>query len=142
MKSWPLFERKRSLAFITCSERKIAGRRALAIRQSEKRFKTTGNIKMELVKKMAVTQSLGGLVDQDCTAFLSNNSEDDQVELGVNSQRHLSIVLPLSALKSRDITDLTDCKYLPGGVMALKILLQCSMLNSLQELLTWSCLVD
>ena len=66
---------------------------------------------MELVKKMALTQSLGGLVDQDCTAFLSDNSEDDLVELGINSQRHLAIVLPLSALKSRDIADLSDCKH-------------------------------
>ena len=99
------------MTFITCSEKKISSRRALAIRQSEKRFKTIGNIKMELVKKMIVIQSISGLVDQDCTAFLSDRSEDDQVELGVNSQRHMAIVLPLTALKSRDITDLTDCKY-------------------------------
>ena len=111
MKSWPLYERKRSLALITCSERKIAGRRALAVRQSEKRFKSIGNIKMDLVKKMSAIQSIGGLVDQDCTAFLSDHSQDDQVELGINSQRHLAIVLPLSALKSRDITDLSECKF-------------------------------
>ena len=58
----------------------------------------------------SVTQAIGGIVDQDCTAFLSDNSEDDQVELGINSQRHLAIVLPLTALKSRDITDLSECK--------------------------------
>ena len=110
IKQWPLYERMRSLVFITCSERKVTGRRGLAIRQSEKRFKIIGSIKMELVKKMTVTQAIGGIVDQDCTAFLSDNSEDDQVELGINSQRHLAIVLPLTALKSRDITDLSECK--------------------------------
>ena len=111
VRSWPLYERKRALTFITCSERKISSRRALAIRQSEKRFKTLGSIKIELVKKMVTIQSIGGLVDQDCTAFLSDRSEDDQVELGINSQRHMAIVIPLAALKTRDITDLTDCKY-------------------------------
>ena len=65
---------------------------------------------MDMVKKMVTVQSIGGLVDQDCTCFLSDKSEDDEVELGVNSQRHLSIVIPLSALKSRDIADLTECK--------------------------------
>ena len=112
VKSWPLYERKRALAFITCSEKKISSRRALAIRQSEKRFKALSHIKMDLVKKMVLVQSIGGLVDQDCTAFLSDRSEDDQVELGINSQRHMAIVLPLTALKTRDITDLTDCKCL------------------------------
>ena len=111
LKSWPLYARKRSLAFITCSERKIASRRALAIRQSERKFKDLGNIKMDMVKKMAVVRSIGGLVDQDCTAFLSDHSKDEMVELGVNSQRHMAIILPLTALKSRDISDLTECKW-------------------------------
>ena len=66
---------------------------------------------MDLVKKMVVALSIGGLVDQDCTAFLSDRSDDDQVELGINSQRHMSIVVPFSALKTRDITDLTECEY-------------------------------
>ena len=112
VKSWPLQERLRALALITCSERKIKGRRALAIRQSEKRFKAVSHIKMDLVKKMLVVKSIGGLVDQDCTAFLSDRSEDDTVELGINSQRHMSLVVPLTALKSRDISDFSDCKYL------------------------------
>ena len=112
MRSWPLHERKRALCFITCSERKISSRRALCIRQSEKRFKALGHIKMDLLKKMVLIQGIGGLVDQDCTAFLSDRSEDDQVELGINSQRHLAIVVPLTALKTRDITDLTDRKFL------------------------------
>ena len=67
---------------------------------------------MDLLKKMVLIQGIGGLVDQDCTAFLSDRSEDDQVELGINSQRHLAIVVPLTALKTRDITDLTDRKFL------------------------------
>ena len=112
IRSWPLYERKRALALITCSERKIAGRRALAIRQSEKRFKTLSHIKMEMVKKTVVIASIGGLADQDCTAFLSDRSEDDEVELGVNSQRHLALVVPFTALKSHDISDFTECKYL------------------------------
>ena len=112
VRSWPLHERLRALALITCSDRKIKGRRALAVRQSEKRFKAVSHIKMDLVKKMLVVKSIGGLVDQDCTAFLSDRSEDDAVELGVNSQRHMALVVPLTALKSRDISDLSDCKYL------------------------------
>ena len=111
MRTWPIFERKRSLTFFSCFERKIHGKRALAIRQSEKRFKGLGNIRMDLVKKMVTGPSVGGLVDQDCTAFLSDKSEDEQVELGINSQRHLAIVVPLSALKSRDISDITECNY-------------------------------
>ena len=35
VRSWPLYERKRALTFITCSERKMSSPRALAIRQSE-----------------------------------------------------------------------------------------------------------
>ena len=65
---------------------------------------------MDLVKKTVVVRSIGGLVDLDCTAFLSQHSEDDEVELGINSQRHLAIVLPLTALKSRDLTDLSTRK--------------------------------
>ena len=116
------------MALITCSERKIAGRRALAIRQSEKRFKTLSHIKMEMVKKTVVIASIGGLADQDCTAFLSDRSEDDEVELGVNSQRHLAIVVPFSALKSRDISDLTECKYF-NSKAALYIVFQFLVLN-------------
>ena len=112
VKSWPLYERKRALAIITCSEKKISSRRALAVRQSEKRFRAISHIRMDLVKKMVTVQCIGGLVDQDCTAFLSDRSEDDEVELGINSQRHMAMVVRLTALKSRDITDLSDCEYL------------------------------
>ena len=111
VRQWPLYERKRALAIITCTEKKIQSRRGLAIRQSEKRFKALSHIRMDHVKKMLVVQSIGGLVDQDCTAFLSDKSEDDQVEIGINSQRHMAMVIPLTALRSRDLTDLSECKY-------------------------------
>ena len=34
------------------------------------------------------------------------------MELVINSQRHFAIVVPLTALKTRDITGLTDRKFL------------------------------